>query len=108
MGIASSKVCASFPIISDQNAKTAKGYTEPFKLETFKKQDKPFQNKKCEQANSASFTDFCGPLELLENMKFRYNRNTNVNKGCKDFISQISKVKRSEVICKLESLNVCV
>jgi hypothetical protein len=108
MWIASCKVCASFPIISDQNAKTAKGYTEPFKLETSKKQDKPLQNKKCKQANSASFTDFCGLLELMENMMFGYKRNTNVNKGCKDFISQITKVKRSEVICKLENLNVCV
>jgi hypothetical protein len=70
MGIASCKVCASFPIISHQNAKIAKGYTEYFKLETSKKQDKPFQSKKCKQANSASFTDFCGLLELMENIKF--------------------------------------
>ena len=108
MGITSCKVCASFPIISDQNAKTAKGRTKPFKLETFKKQDKPFQNKKCEQANSALFSDFRRLLELVENMKFGYNTNTNVNKGCKDFISQITKVKRSEVICILENLNICV
>jgi hypothetical protein len=66
------------------------------------------QETGCKQAKSASFTDFCGLLELVENMKFGYNRNTNVNKGCKDFISQITKVKRNEVICKLENLNMCV
>jgi len=104
--MSSCKVCASFPIISDQNAKTAKGYTEPCTLETFKKQDKPFQNKKCEQANSTLFTDFCGLLELVEN-EIWLQQNTYVNKGCKDFISQLTKVKRREMICKLENLNVC-
>jgi len=63
MGIASCRICSSFPIISDQNAKTVKGYTEPFNLETFKKEDKIFQNQKCKQANSASFTVFCGLQE---------------------------------------------
>jgi len=64
--------------------------------------------KKCEQANNAPLTDFCGLLELVENMKFGYNINTYVHKGCKDFISQITKVKRSEVICNPEKLNMCV
>ena len=43
----------------------------------------------------------------MENIKFGYNGNTNVNIDCKEFISQITKVIRSEVICKPENLKVC-
>ena len=36
------KVCAFLPSISDQNSKRVKGFTGPFKLETFKRHDKSF------------------------------------------------------------------
>lgn len=42
----------------------------------------------------------------MENIKFGYNRNKNVNIGCKEFISQITEVIRSEVIYKPENLKV--
>jgi hypothetical protein len=35
-GVTNCKVCTSFPTISDQNSKIAKGFSGPFKLETFK------------------------------------------------------------------------
>lgn len=46
-------ICAFLPSISDQNSKRVKGFTGPSKLETFKRQDKSFQHKKCEKANMA-------------------------------------------------------
>jgi hypothetical protein len=52
-GVANCKVFASFPSISDQNSKTVKGFTGPFKLETFKKHDKSFQHQNCVRANNA-------------------------------------------------------
>jgi hypothetical protein len=63
-GVENCKVCASFPRISDQNSKIAKGFPGPFKLETFKKHNKSFQHQNCVRANNALLAPEATPLAM--------------------------------------------
>jgi hypothetical protein len=53
--------------------------------------------------NNKPFTDFTGLLELGEKLRVQLQDEYNNKTRCKDFISQIARVIRSEVISELEN-----
>ncbi|XP_070587501.1 zinc finger protein 862-like [Erythrolamprus reginae] len=61
-GIAICEICASFPGIADQASRIVKGFSGPFKLETFKKHAKSLQHLNCVEATHAALAPEATPL----------------------------------------------
>ncbi|XP_040177111.1 zinc finger protein 862-like [Rana temporaria] len=61
-GIAICEICSSFPGIVDHASKIVKGFSGPFKLETFKKHGQSLQHNKCIKAKHALLAAEATPL----------------------------------------------